>query len=779
MNTAEQPSTNPATNTVPADTVNTTVNDAVNGTEGAATDPGAPEVAYTRAGNVVPIRPDAARTPEDIPEQGGDPLAGRGTVLDAPADADGDAEVVRHPVQVDPPEPAKPSWWQAAREAKVRPLVPAWARSRSEVRQRAKWLAGYAGHTTAYHAIRCPLYAAKLAARAPRGLGRVVVAGHRWVFDAEGKPLRIAAVAAGATDEYRRLTEIRETRVRKRSTVVFLLFLAVLAGVFLLVTALSPVWSWLTIAAAVGVFGWVGTPADKPVIGRAVVTSKAPKLTSDVVVRALTALGIAQINQAVSKGPGITFPAPITRDGPGWRAEVDLPHGVTVTDVMERRDKLASGLRRPLGCVWPEPVSEEHAGRLVLWVGDQNMAAAKPAAWPLAKSGKADLFKTVPFGTDQRGRPVGVDLVFANMVIGAMPRMGKTFSLRVLVLAAALDPWVELLLFELKGTGDLGMFERVAHRYASGPDTDTLDKAMEALRELHRELERRSKTIRRIAKENPAACPENKVTPELARNRKLGLHLVFAAIDECQELFSHEDYKAEATKLAEGIIKRGPAMGVILILATQRPDANSLPPGVSANAGLRFCLRVMGQTENDMVLGTSAYKNGIRATTFGAKDKGIGYLVGAADDPQIVRSYYIDGPAAETIVGRARTLREKAGTITGHAAGEAPEATGPAHSLIADVAAVLGADETKVWSETIVDRLAALRPEVYGAWAELDGRTKANQLAAGLKPYGVETGQVHGKTEGGKTANRRGVVRADVEAAANTHRRKTTNVDGE
>jgi S-DNA-T family DNA segregation ATPase FtsK/SpoIIIE len=29
-------------------------------------------------------------------------------------------------------------------------------------------------------------------------------------------------------------------------------------------------------------------------------------------------------------------------------------HGVTAEDVIERRDRLASGLRRPIGAVWPE-----------------------------------------------------------------------------------------------------------------------------------------------------------------------------------------------------------------------------------------------------------------------------------------------------------------------------------------------------------------------------------------------------------------------------------------
>jgi len=41
------------------------------------------------------------------------------------------------------------------------------------------------------------------------------------------------------------------------------------------------------------------------------------------------------------------------------------------------------------------------------------------------------------------------------------------------------------------------------------------------------------------------------------------------------------------------------------------------------------------------VLGTSAYKNGIRATTFTRRDLGIGYLAGEADDPQIIRTYYL------------------------------------------------------------------------------------------------------------------------------------------
>jgi S-DNA-T family DNA segregation ATPase FtsK/SpoIIIE len=54
----------------------------------------------------------------------------------------------------------------------------------------------------------------------------------------------------------------------------------------------------------------------------------------------------------------------------------------------------------------------------------------------------------------------------------------------------------------------------------------------------------------------------------------------------------------------------------------------------------RFCLKVMGQVENDMILGTSAYKNGLRATAFRPEiDAGIGYLLGAGPAPQVVLTF--------------------------------------------------------------------------------------------------------------------------------------------
>ncbi|MGW1551783.1 cell division protein FtsK, partial [Streptomyces sp. NPDC002346] len=302
-------------------------------------------------------------------------------------------------VMVDGPAEVGPGFLGRLMGAKRRAIVPAWLRSGTEFKTAARWAAGHYGHLAGYHALRSPYYAARLAFQSPRGAAKFVGGTMRWVADREGEPVRLASVRREDAAEYLKLSRQRDGRVRLR-TLITVLAMFVGLGAALAIYVLAPGWlQALSVGAVLMALGSAGTQADAPVITRAVEMTKAPKLTSDIVLRALGALGITAINQAQGKGrDGFTFTAPITRDGPGWRAEGDLPYGVTVTDVIERRDKLASGLRRPLGCVWPEAVPDEHTGRLVLWVGDQDMSTATKPAWPLIKGGSVDLFKPVSFG---------------------------------------------------------------------------------------------------------------------------------------------------------------------------------------------------------------------------------------------------------------------------------------------------------------------------------------------------------------------------------------------
>ena len=303
-----------------------------------------------------------------------------------------------------------------------------------------------------------------------------------------------------------------------------------------------------------------------------------------------------------------------------------------------------------------------------------------------------------------RGRVVKAPLIYHNWLLGSIPRQGKTAAVRVLACGVALDPLAEMWVHELKGSGDLDPLERVSHRFVSGVDDESIAYAAESLQLLRAEVMRRTERLKALPRE---LCPDKRVTRQIAAKRSLKLWPLACVIDEAQNLFAHPEHGKAAGLDAEFIIKIGPAFGVVLIIATQRPDKASLPTGVSGNVSTRFCLKVMGQVENDMILGTSAYKNGIRATTFRPEiDAGIGYLVGAGPAPQVVRTFYLDMHAAERIAVRARALREAAGTLTGHALEGADE--GP-RDVLTDVLAVFGSDAGLQWAD-VAARLASRFP---------------------------------------------------------------------
>jgi S-DNA-T family DNA segregation ATPase FtsK/SpoIIIE len=630
-------------------------------------------------------------------------------------------------------------WEQPARR---KPVLPHWLTDPAARGHAARWARGHVAHHAAFHGVRLPAYAGRVLVCAPRGLLLAGWHGWRWLFDrhdAGTHHLLVDAAARRSHKEYATAARIRKDRVRMRG--VTLVLAAVLAAIAAVAVRLAwPPGLWVLAATAVAGLAWLGRPRNRPIIGHATVAAEAGKVTPDLVVRALGSLGLASISQHLARGADIRVM--VGRDGPGWHVEAELPIGTTATDVAERRERLASGLRRPLGAVWPEPAPDSHAGMLHVFVGDKAMNKARPAAWPLARTGAADVFAPLPFGTDARGRPAALPLMYSNLLTGGLPGSGKTMATRVVLLGAALDPACEIRCWELAGKGDLAALEKVAWRYGSGVDDATIGDCLVDLRDVHAELERRAKVLAGLPRD---LAPENKVIRQVAVSRSLGLHPLVVAISECQELFGHPVHGKMAGDLCTSIIKRGRALAVMLVLDTQRPDVASLPTGISVNAGSRFGLRLMDHDTNDRLLGSGTYKAGIRATDFSPDDLGIGWLVGAGPLPRIIRSYYIDAPAADRIAGRALAARRDAGLIE-------PAERAADRDILADALTVFGPDAQLHW-QTIAARLAAQLPQRW------DGVT-ADAVSADMRAAGVAGGQV--KVRG---VNRQGCRRADVQAA--------------
>lgn len=658
---------------------------------------------------------------------------------------------------VDPPA-SKPTmaelvgrWDLSERQAVLPPWMTSWAQFKV-----TGWrLARFCGFMATYHLPRTPKYAYRLTLRAIVGMWRVIALYWAWLWDAEGRKRSRDAHETRDNSGWNSTRKRWEETVRRRW--IGSLTLAVtltLAG--LLLHLLAPPWATLMTAVTIAVTAAVvlvivGKPETGSLLDQAVARSPEQfRLTSKMILQALGSLNIANINAALKLDPkdAIRFPDPIREDGPGWKATVDLPHGVTAAHIMEKRSELASGLRKPLGCVWPESVPEVHAGRLMLFVGHTEMAKMKPPIPPYVRDGswRGDAFSELPFGFDQRRRSIDFSLAYGNMLVGALPGAGKSAALRALLLPLSLDVTVEMRIAEHKGSGDLAMFEHLSHFYVSGVTDEDIEQTVFMLRDLLKEVQRRAQTVKDLGKHTNRA-PESKVTPETARDRKLKLWPIVVVIDEAQELFTHDDYGKEAAKLVERIIKRGRAFMVMIVIATQRPDAKSVPTGVSGNVSHRFCLRVTGQVENDIVLGTSSYKQGIQATTLTQRDKGVGYLKGAFDDAVVVRTHYLTNDEGARVTARARALRGAAGTLSGHAIGdefEPPES----YNLLDDLQTIFVTSE-RMHSDTICDRLRELRPDAYADWT-------AETLPTAL-PFDMSTTQV--KIDG---VNKRGLRREQV-----------------
>jgi DNA segregation ATPase FtsK/SpoIIIE, S-DNA-T family len=627
-----------------------------------------------------------------------------------------------------------------------KPILPPWLAGRDAIKHHARHYMGHAWHAARFHGLRLPWYITLTVFWATWGVLSIGQKYIRWLLFPVPLEVYTDAIADGH-HAWHRTNNVHQKLMKVRLIVSACVLAAVLvAGVGLRHNLPGLVWPPV-IAAGVLLLAKMGR-GSRRIVEAARVPAAYEALNEDVITRALGSLGIPGINAWLKEHTRIAFAGPVRQDGPGWRAEVDLPFGVTATQIIEKREQLASGLRRPLGAVWPEPVTSEHAGRLELWVGQQDVSKAKAPAWPLLRSGTVDIFKPFPFAVDVRGRVVKAPLIYNNWLCGSIPRQGKSAAVRLLACAAALDPLAELWVHELKGTGDLDTLEPVAHRFVSGIDDDSIGYAAESLNLLRREVEKRAPRVKAL---DSRLCPEKRVTREIAARASLKLRPIVAIYDEVQNLMMHPKYGKAAGETAEWVIKVGPAMGIVLILATQRPNKESLPTGISGNVSVRFCLKVMGQSENDMILGTSAYRQGIRATTFRPIiDAGLGYLVGE-EPAQVCRTYFLDVTAAKVAVARARAARERAGTLTGYCVGQ--DASEPARDTLADALAVL-ADESGIHWPVLAARLAERWPDRY---AGVTGDALSSELRfAGVPSVTVSVGGVKA----------RGARKSDIEAAA-------------
>ncbi len=481
-----------------------------------------------------------------------------------------------------------------------------------------------------------------------------------------------------------------------------------------------------------------------------------------------------------------------TRVGDGWAITVDLPATRKAADVIKNREALASALAVDEVQLIVERVRGNggHAGRVSMWVADSDPYASPPLRTPLLAVQRWDAWRPVPFGRDARDRRIDLPLVWTSLLVGAIPRQGKTFAARLAAAGLILDPFTRLYVADFKAGKDWDAAAQVAHRFMSGDESSHVLALVGWLVELVAEVQGRYRRMREL---DDVTCPESKVTPEMSRDRALNMPITAIFIDEVQvPLEDRTPVDVEGKRLAAGeyvgelltwLAKKGPAAGVVLVLATQRPDSKTIPSGLRAVLGSRFALRVMDWRDSNIVLGEQMNTRGYDSSRLLASHKGVGILrpdgdtqAGADVLALMVRTYYMPNEDWQAICQRGRALREVEGMLTGHAAGvdlapvldhsAAVRAIGPAPApRSADVPEPL---------TSIIDHLDGLGEEApeFISTADLAEVLDFEPAWLGrrLAELGCQSTRERVTSETGKVRQIRGYLTADLLAAASTDR---------
>ncbi|MEU7004458.1 hypothetical protein [Nonomuraea sp. NPDC046570] len=400
------------------------------------------------------------------------------------------------------------------------------------------------------------------------------------------------------------------------------------------------------------------------------------------ILNALRELGISRLDKAFKGGWRPRFVLPTERDGKGYHTQLELPPGVNVENINDKKKLLAHNLVRFPVEVWPtEP--RNLPGVLDLWVADQGALSGAVDPWPLLRDGGGDYFRGVPVAVDIRGRTVNGRLFEANYAAAGMMGSGKSTLFITLLLGALLDPLVEADVFVMAENADYEPMKPRLRTLRTGQGSDVIQACMSALRDAYNDLTVRGKAL----KEHDSRA----VTRELAEKDARLRPRVFV-IDECQALFMHEELGEEAAEIAVKLITTARKYAVTVLFATPEPSSDSLPRKVMAVTSNKACFAIGDQRSNDAILGTGSYREGISSvdlepkTDEGPGDVGTFMARGFTPKPGLLRGYYVSQSDARAVVERAMKVRQDAGIGATQAAVEA------ARDLCADLLDVIGAE---------------------------------------------------------------------------------------
>ncbi|WP_235960418.1 FtsK/SpoIIIE domain-containing protein [Actinomadura macrotermitis] len=314
----------------------------------------------------------------------------------------------------------------------------------------------------------------------------------------------------------------------------------------------------------------------------------------------------------------------------GWRARFALARGQTIQDVIGKVPAIESALGTFRGAVRVYPTRDDKANRFELRVLNTD-PHADAIPWP--GPSVTSIGDPIDLGPFEDATAARVLFLRRHGLIGGVAGSGKSGGINVLMGNLTACPDVVIWAIDLKRGMELQPWASCIDRLATTPE-----QARTLLRDAVAVLEARAASLaaqgRRVWEPKP------------------DMPALVLVIDEFAELAEDAPESAADT---DSIARRGRAVAVTLIAATQRPTQKAMGKGaVRSQMDVRVSFRVRERKDVDLILGQGMLNAGWHAHTLNAPGK---FLLSAPehDTPRRARAYLL---ADETV---ARTAQQHAG----------------------------------------------------------------------------------------------------------------------
>src|SRR4051794_13020142 len=302
--------------------------------------------------------------------------------------------------------------------------------------------------------------------------------------------------------------------------------------------------------------------------------------TSHLLVEALGHFGVEASVTGTVAGPHVT------------RYELRLAPGIKMSKVSQLKDDLAYALAATdVRILAPIPgktavgVEVPNANRRIVHLGDVYQEA--PEGWsPL----------TVWLGKDIAGKAIGTDLAKQpHVLVAGTTGSGKSGCVNAMlssILLRATPNEVKLVLVDPKQV-ELNHYESIPHLIT--PVVTSPRLAANVLANLIKEMEERYGLMSRARTRNILELNRQR---EAAGERKLPY--ILCVIDELADLMMVAPGEVEDSIIR--LAQKSRAVGIHLLLATQRPSADIITGMIKANVPARIAFAVSSQTDSRVIL---------------------------------------------------------------------------------------------------------------------------------------------------------------------------------